>query len=693
MFNLQSGMFVVSISSGINFFVIFTVWKTSKMFVQKLNAIDGKMEWVVENDYDLRNEIARSTYSGMLHDTERNRKYYEALRQTVRDLRSHGKTFIQGLDIGAGTGILSMMAAKAGVDHVIACESFEPMSKTAQKVIDRNKLENVIQVVNKTSTDLLVPEDMPQKANILVTEIFDTELIGEGVLSTLRDAHKRLLSPDCKVIPSSAHVNVQLIQSDWLWCMNKLNNKSDVKLSQKYHECPGTASAHEVQINQLYPDNLTLLSDAEKMTSFDFQTSFDMKFSFKGAKYSSAEIKTVITSSGIIHAVLLWWDLVLHDGKNITLSMEPEWIRKQDEKYVWRDHWMQAVYYVKKPVSVVSGDVVFVKMFHDDYSIWFDVSKCQRDFVDRPLCICGLHVSWPRERFAMLNNNCYQNCIKMLIMQNKNEDKTILIAGDSSLLPLQFCRESFNSSIKYVEYSQSSQNVVKKLAVVNKLTDKIKVLSKFSEESVQQYADIFIAEPYLSSSLLPWHHYQIWYLINKLRSNNGDLKIYPSKGILKACIVQLEDLWKVRTAVKNVEGFDLSDFDLLIKEALSPVDITGHGLFQTLEPFSMWEFKSKLLSNTEIIAEFNFQESLPERSVQFNGNITVSNAGFVHAVVIWTEFELADGIRWSTGLNENNEWVNYSKQGVFFMNDHNKTNVDYSVVFLPDECEMMFQFC
>lgn len=35
--------------------------------------------------------------------------------------------------------------------------------------------------------------DMPRRANILVTEVFDTELIGEGAISTFNHAHKNLL--------------------------------------------------------------------------------------------------------------------------------------------------------------------------------------------------------------------------------------------------------------------------------------------------------------------------------------------------------------------------------------------------------------------------------------------------------------------------------------------------------------------
>ena len=36
--------------------------------------------------------------------------------------------------------------------------------------------------------------DMSERANILVTEVFDTELIGEGAISTFNHAHKHLLT-------------------------------------------------------------------------------------------------------------------------------------------------------------------------------------------------------------------------------------------------------------------------------------------------------------------------------------------------------------------------------------------------------------------------------------------------------------------------------------------------------------------
>ena len=40
---------------------------------------------------------------------------------------------------------------------------------------------------------MIADGDMTSKANLLVSELWDTELIGEGALPTLRDASARLL--------------------------------------------------------------------------------------------------------------------------------------------------------------------------------------------------------------------------------------------------------------------------------------------------------------------------------------------------------------------------------------------------------------------------------------------------------------------------------------------------------------------
>lgn len=69
------------------------------------------------------------------------------------------------------------------------------MANCAMRIIKENGFEDKIKLIRKRSTKMTVGKDgdMSKRANILVTEVFDTELIGEGALSTFRHAHKVLL--------------------------------------------------------------------------------------------------------------------------------------------------------------------------------------------------------------------------------------------------------------------------------------------------------------------------------------------------------------------------------------------------------------------------------------------------------------------------------------------------------------------
>lgn len=82
------------------------------------------------------------------------------------------------------------------------------MANCAAKIIQENGFEDRIKLICKRSTKMTVGEggDMLKRANILVTEVFDTELIGEGALSTFRHAHEVLLE-----VTSSLHV-ILLVQ-------------------------------------------------------------------------------------------------------------------------------------------------------------------------------------------------------------------------------------------------------------------------------------------------------------------------------------------------------------------------------------------------------------------------------------------------------------------------------------------------
>lgn len=69
------------------------------------------------------------------------------------------------------------------------------MAQCAFEIIKKNGFESKIKLIQKRSTEMTVGEngDMKTRANILITEVFDTELIGEGALSTFKHAQQFLL--------------------------------------------------------------------------------------------------------------------------------------------------------------------------------------------------------------------------------------------------------------------------------------------------------------------------------------------------------------------------------------------------------------------------------------------------------------------------------------------------------------------
>ncbi len=93
--------------------------------------------------------------------------------------------------------------------------------------------------------------DMNERANVLVTEVFDTELIGEGAISTFTHALEHLLTKDCYVIPDNAVMYVQVVESnichDWNWL--HLDEKFKVKTPINYANLAGD-SILDVQLTQ-----------------------------------------------------------------------------------------------------------------------------------------------------------------------------------------------------------------------------------------------------------------------------------------------------------------------------------------------------------------------------------------------------------------------------------------------------------
>ena len=145
----------------------------------------------------------------MMHDVARNAAFADAIaRQVQPDMRV--------LDIGSGSGLLAMMAARAGAGEVWSCEAQPAVAAVARDIVRRNGYADRVNILSKHSRDIDAAADMGGPADLIVAEVIASDVVSEHVLPTMRDAVRRLARPGARLIPQAAEIRVALAWWDKL---------------------------------------------------------------------------------------------------------------------------------------------------------------------------------------------------------------------------------------------------------------------------------------------------------------------------------------------------------------------------------------------------------------------------------------------------------------------------------------------
>jgi len=128
-------------------------------------------------------------HARMLHDERRTRDYLAAIASAVRP----GDVV---LDIGTGSGVLAIAAARAGARRVYAVEASD-IADAAGRVFALNGVEETVTLVPGWSREI----ELPEPADVLVAEIIGNEPLEEEILETTLDARRRLLKPEARLLP------------------------------------------------------------------------------------------------------------------------------------------------------------------------------------------------------------------------------------------------------------------------------------------------------------------------------------------------------------------------------------------------------------------------------------------------------------------------------------------------------------
>jgi type I protein arginine methyltransferase len=107
------------------------------------------------------------------------------------------------MDVGAGSGILSLFAAQAGAKKVYAIEASRSAAN-ARKLIAANNFDRVITVLEMRLEDL-TKEHIPEgKVDVIVSEPLGTFLLNERMLETYVIARQLFLKPEGRMFPARA---------------------------------------------------------------------------------------------------------------------------------------------------------------------------------------------------------------------------------------------------------------------------------------------------------------------------------------------------------------------------------------------------------------------------------------------------------------------------------------------------------
>lgn len=125
-----------------------------------------------ESDFDWFKH--NGIYMPMINDTGRNVYYKRAIEAAVP-----GKVVC---DIGTGTGLLSILAAKAGATKVYSVEMDPGRADFAKKIINQIGLSDKIEVVHKNFFDTDI------RADIFISETIGTPVFNEDIIAIAKHA-------------------------------------------------------------------------------------------------------------------------------------------------------------------------------------------------------------------------------------------------------------------------------------------------------------------------------------------------------------------------------------------------------------------------------------------------------------------------------------------------------------------------
>ncbi|KAI8142597.1 S-adenosyl-L-methionine-dependent methyltransferase [Fennellomyces sp. T-0311] len=272
----------------------------------------------------------------------------KARTEAYRDFMYENKDVFKDktvLDVGCGTGILSMFAAKAGAKKVFAVDNSNIVEK-ARANIKENGLDDIITVIRGKVEEIQLPVST---VDIIVSEWMGYFLLFEAMLDSVLVARNRWLAPNGIMAPSHTRILLAALDDEDLK-NDKFNFWDDVygfKMSAMKQPVLNEAMVDFIKPHTVISTTATLKDlylQQIVVKQLDFSTKFEIE----------------ISRDGTVYAFGGWFDTwFTRDGHPIPLSQQAQ--KVEGETFLTTSpfgedtHWKQTIFVLEKPIQVKRG--------------------------------------------------------------------------------------------------------------------------------------------------------------------------------------------------------------------------------------------------------------------------------------------------------------------------------------------------
>jgi cyclopropane fatty-acyl-phospholipid synthase-like methyltransferase len=266
----------------------------------------------------------------MLKDKVRTDAYMKSIVNNAHLFK--GKTV---LDVGCGTGILCMFAAKAGAKKVYGIECASIYDQACE-IVKLNGFADTITLIRGKVEDITLPVD---KVDIIISEWMGYFLLYESMLDTVIYARDKWLAPGGLLFPDKAQLFVCAVE-DAQYRERKLDFWTNV------YGFDMTCIRDLAQLEPLVDccDAEQVMSDSAQLLEIDLYTTTKEQLDFQ----SAFEIKANRTDYA--HALVCYFNVEFSKTHNkLKLPTGPK------NKYT---HWKQTLFYLDEPLIVNNGESI-----------------------------------------------------------------------------------------------------------------------------------------------------------------------------------------------------------------------------------------------------------------------------------------------------------------------------------------------